>query len=259
MQSDIKPTAIVTGSSRGIGAAIVQHLASLDYNVVINYCTNQDAAMKLESQFQAANQPCLVVGADLTVARERANLVEQAVDRFGPIHLLVNNAGITSPGRMDLLDSTEESWDQVLGTNLKGPFFLSQIAAKRMMTNPIQNDLRGTIINISSVSSFAVSENRGDYCIAKRGIQMMTKLFASRLARESIRVYEICPGIIESDMTQPVKDKYDAFFEAGMTPIARWGSGHDVARAVALLASGELPYSTGERVHVDGGFHIRSI
>ncbi|MEC7564290.1 MAG: 3-ketoacyl-ACP reductase [Planctomycetota bacterium] len=259
MQSDLKPTAIVTGSSRGIGAAIAQHLGSLDYNVIINYCTNRDAALKLESQFQSANQSCLVVGADITVAKHRDNLVKEAVNRFGSIDLLVNNAGITSPGRVDLLDSTEESWDQVLATNLKGPYFLAQIVAKQMTANPIQNDLRGTIININSISSFAVSENRGDYCIAKRGMQMMTKLFASRLARDSIRVYEICPGIIESDMTVPVKQKYDAFFEAGMTPIARWGSGHDVARAVALLASGELPYSTGERIHVDGGFHIRSI
>jgi len=259
MQSDHKPTALVTGSSRGIGAAIALHLGSLNYNVVINYCKNHDAALEIESAFHDPKHSCLIVRADITRPEDRLHLMHQTVDRFGTIDLLVNNAGITSPGREDLLDSSESSWDQVLGTNLKGPFFLSQLAAKQMMTNPVKNDLRGTIINISSISAFAVSQNRGDYCIAKRGMQMMTKLFASRLASDAIRVYEICPGIIKSDMTAPVTDKYDALLKSGMAPIARWGSGHDVARAVALLAGGELPYSTGERLHVDGGFHIRTI
>jgi len=259
MQPHSKPTAIITGSSRGIGAAIAVHLASLNYNVVINYCTNRDAAIALESQLRKAEQPCLVVQADITKSQDRVNLIHQTVDHFGTIDILINNAGITSPGRSDLLDSTEDSWDKVLNTNLKGPFFLSQLAARQMISNPLSGGLRGTIINVNSISSFAVSENRGDYCIAKRGMDMMTKLFASRLAREFIHVYEVCPGIIESDMTAPVKQKYDELFEAGMTPIARWGTGHDVARAVAVLLSGELPYSTGERIHVDGGFHIRSI
>jgi NAD(P)-dependent dehydrogenase (short-subunit alcohol dehydrogenase family) len=182
------------------------------------------------------------------------------MDEFGRIDVLVNNAGITSPGRKDLLDATEENWDLVFATNLKGPFFLAQLAARQMieLMNAGQIE-RGTIVNISSISALAGSSNRADYSIAKAAMQMMTWLFADRLASERIWVYEVCPGVIASDMTAPVKEKYDALIEGGLTPIKRWGQPEDVAKAVIALVGGAFPFSTGDRLHVDGGFHIRRL
>jgi NAD(P)-dependent dehydrogenase (short-subunit alcohol dehydrogenase family) len=174
--------------------------------------------------------------------------------------VLVNNAGISSLGRKDLLEATEESWDQVLGTNLKGPFFLSQAAANAMIGLIHRQVIpEGKIVNISSVSAYAASLNRGDYCIAKAGVTMMTQLFALRLAEEKIRVYEICPGVIQSDMTAQVKEKYDRLIAGGLWPIRRWGQPDDVARAVAAVVSDAFPFSTGQRINVDGGFHLRQL
>jgi 3-oxoacyl-[acyl-carrier protein] reductase len=200
------------------------------------------------------------VRADVAVAADRAALLDEAASRFGRLDVLVNNAGITSPGRMDLLDATEENWDHVLATNLKGPFFLAQQAARRMIefrrTGRIQ---RGTIVNISSISAYAVSTNRADYCIAKSAQPMMTWLLAARLADEQIRVFEICPGVIASDMTEPVREKYDRLIAEGLSPIRRWGEPEDVAKAVSVVVSDALPFTTGERINVDGGFHIRRL
>jgi NAD(P)-dependent dehydrogenase (short-subunit alcohol dehydrogenase family) len=174
--------------------------------------------------------------------------------------VLVNNAGITSVGRKDLLDATEESWEAVFATNLKGPFFLAQLAAREMIRLVKQNQIEhGTIVNVSSISAYAVSTNRADYCIAKSAMRMMTWLLADRLAELHVRVYEVCPGVIASDMTAPVKEKYDKLIAEGMSPLRRWGQPEDVAAAVSMLASGALPFSTGERINVDGGFHIRRL
>jgi NAD(P)-dependent dehydrogenase (short-subunit alcohol dehydrogenase family) len=173
---------------------------------------------------------------------------------------LVNNAGITSVGRHDLLEATEESWDWVFSTNLKGPFFLSQLAAKAMI--PLIAAGRtpgGKIINISSISAYAVSTNRADYCMTKAALEMMTWLLADRLAAERIGVFEVCPGVIESDMTAPVREKYDRMIAEGLTPIRRWGQPEDVARAVAAIVADYFPFTTGQRFHVDGGFHIRRL
>jgi NAD(P)-dependent dehydrogenase (short-subunit alcohol dehydrogenase family) len=159
-----------------------------------------------------------------------------------------------------LLEATELGWDTVFATNLKGPFFLAQACARAMIEAIAAARIeRGTIVNISSISAYAVSTNRADYCLAKAALQMMTWLLADRLAEESIRVYEVCPGIIASDMTAPVREKYDRLIAEGLTPIRRWGQGDDVAAAVAMLASGALAFSTGERINVDGGFHIRRL
>jgi 3-oxoacyl-[acyl-carrier protein] reductase len=255
-----KPVAIVTGGSRGIGRGIAERLASDGWAVVINYHSRRDAADELATQIKTANGDCLVAQADIGSTSDRQRLVQETLQHFGRIDLLVNNAGITSPGRKDLLEATEESWDQVFSTNLKGPFFLAQLAAREMVSLIGSGKTqRGTIINISSISAFAVSTNRGDYCIAKAAMQMMTWLFATRLADEQIRVYEICPGVIASDMTAPVQEKYDQLIADGMSPIRRWGQPDDVAAAVSMLAGGTLPFSTGERIHVDGGFHIRRL
>ncbi len=252
--------AIVTGGSRGIGRGIVERLAADGWAVAINFHSRRDAADELAAQLASSGGDCLVVQGDIASSADRQRVVAETLTRFGRIDLLVNNAGITSPGRKDLLEATEESWDQVLGTNLKGPFFLAQAAAREMVRLVEAGTIdRGTIINVSSISGFAVSTNRGDYCIAKAAMQMMTWLFATRLADSRILVYEICPGVIASDMTAPVQEKYDKLIADGLSPIRRWGQPGDVAAAVSMLASGALPFSTGERIHVDGGFHIQRL
>jgi NAD(P)-dependent dehydrogenase (short-subunit alcohol dehydrogenase family) len=187
-------------------------------------------------------------------------LIECALKAFGRLDVLVNNAGITSPGRRDLLEATEASWDEVFATNLKGPFFLTQLAANEMLrlTEADPAAVR-TIVNISSISGYAVSSDRADYCLTKTALRTMTWLFADRLAEHGIGVFEVCPGVIATDMTGPVKQKYDRLIAEGLSPIRRWGQPEDVARAVAALVSGAFGFSTGETINVDGGFHIRRL
>jgi 3-oxoacyl-[acyl-carrier protein] reductase len=260
MSSSDHPVALVTGASRGIGRAIALRLARDGHFVVVNYHSNATAAAEVVAEIEKVGSRAVAVRGDVANEADRKALVSAALDRFGRLDALVNNAGITSPGRRDLLEATEESWDQVFATNLKGPFFLAQRAALAMIalraTGAIE---RGTIVNVSSISAFAVSTNRADYCMAKAAMQMMTWLLADRLAGEAIRVYEICPGVIESDMTAPVKEKYDRLIADGLSPIRRWGTPEDVASAVSTVVSNALPFSTGERIHVDGGFHIRRL
>lgn len=254
------PVALVTGASRGIGRAIALRLAAEGHAVAVNYHSSRQAADDVVAQVEASSQAAIALQADIANRDDRARLVEQTLERFGRIDVLVNNAGITSPGRKDLLEATEAGWDTVLGTNLKGPFFLAQACAKVMIAGIADGRMpRGTIVNISSISAYAVSTNRADYCIAKAGLQMMTWLLADRLAEDDIRVYEVCPGVIASDMTAPVKEKYDRLIAEGLSPIRRWGQPEDVAATVAMLASGQLPFSTGDRINVDGGFHIRRL
>lgn len=251
--------ALITGSSRGIGRGIAERLAADGLSVVINYATNREKADEVAKQIQDRGGSVVVARGNVANADDRRRLVDTACDEWGRLDVLVNNAGITSPGRSDLLDATEDSWDTVFATNLKGPFFLSQYAANRMLQQPRPDGLVGQIINISSISAYAVSTNRADYCIAKAGMQMMTWQFAVRLAEEKINVYEICPGVIASDMTAPVKQKYDELIADGLTPIHRWGSVDDVADAVSAIVEGKFAFSTGERFNVDGGFHLRRL
>ena len=254
------PVALVTGSSRGIGRGIALGLAHHGYAVVVNYFRSPEAAERVVAEIESRGGLAMAVGADVGSREDRAVLVQKTYERFGRLDVLVNNAGITSQGRKDLLEATEESWDRVFATNLKGPFFLAQQVATRMIAAIRAGEIpRGTIINVSSVSAFAVSTNRADYCMAKAAMRMMTLLLADRLAEERIRVYEICPGIIESDMTAPVRKKYDKLIAEGLTPIRRWGTPEDVARAVVALTGDAFPFSTGDRINVDGGFHIRRL
>ena len=260
MQGNKGPAAIVTGASRGIGRGIALRLAAGGYAVAVNYRSNAEAAEGVVREIEAAGGRAIAVKADVGAAADRQSLVDQTITQFGRLDLLVNNAGITSVGRKDLLEATEESWDTVFATNLKGPFFLAQLAARQMISLIASGAIdRGTIVNVSSISAYAVSTNRADYCMAKAAMQMMTWLLADRLAEHSIRVYEVCPGVIASDMTAPVQAKYDQLISDGLSPIRRWGQPEDVATAVAMLASGQLPFSTGERINVDGGFHIRRL
>jgi NAD(P)-dependent dehydrogenase (short-subunit alcohol dehydrogenase family) len=249
------PVALVTGASRGIGRGIALQLAGEGFNLIINYARNADAAEEVRGKCEAAGVKALAIQADIANSADRKKLCEDSFAAFGRIDLLVNNAGIAPPVRADILDASEESFDAVINTNLKGPYFLTQLIAKRMIPQG-----GGKIVNITSVSAEVPSINRGDYCVAKAGLAMMTKLFAARLAEHGVNVYEIRPGIIETDMTGPVKAKYDKLIlQDGIQPIRRWGTPEDVAKAVAAIAKNLLPFSTGEVIHVDGGFHVQRL
>jgi len=254
------PAALVTGASRGIGRAIARELASLDYGVAVNYAHNAAAAEGVVAEIRDAGGRAFAVRGDVGRDPDRRGLVDTVLEQFGRLDVLVNNAGITSPGRNDLLEATEESWDRVFDTNLKGPYFLTQLAARAMIEQIESGRIAGgKVINISSISAYAVSTDRGDYCLSKSAMGMMTSLWAARLADQKIGVYEICPGVIDSDMTAPVRAKYDRLIEEGLSPIRRWGQAQDIARAVAAIVGDYFPFSTGERFNVDGGFHIRRL
>jgi NAD(P)-dependent dehydrogenase (short-subunit alcohol dehydrogenase family) len=250
-------TAIVTGASRGIGRAIAVALGREGFHVTINYHANADAAKEAAALVEQAGGKGHIVQADIANSDDRKRMVSETLDAFGPIDLLVNNAGVAPRVRADLLEASEEEYDYVMGANLKGPYFLAQLVANHMIEQP---DRRRAIVNIGSISAFAPSVNRGEYCISKAGMGMMTQLFAARLAEHDINVYEIRPGVTETDMTGPVKEKYDKMiFEDGLLPLKRWGQPDDIAKAVIAVASGLLPYSTGQVINVDGGFHIHRL
>ena len=250
-------TAIVTGASRGIGRAIAVALGAAGHAVVINYNSNANAARECAGLVEKAGGRSAIVQADVSKRDDHQRIIDMAVEKFGNIHLLVNNAGIAPKVRADLLEAGEASFDELISTNLKGPFFLTQQVVKYMLTRGGGTRM---VINVSSISAYTASVNRADYCISKAGIAMMTQLFATRLAELGINIYEVRPGIIATDMTGPVKEKYDRLiFEAGLLPIKRWGQPEDVAKAVVAIAQGALPYSTGEVINVDGGFHIRRL
>jgi 3-oxoacyl-[acyl-carrier protein] reductase len=249
--------ALVTGGSRGIGRGICVALARRGYAVAVNYHGNEEAARTTQAQLAPADS--LLCRSDVGLADDRQRLLDVVLRRWGRIDVLVNNAGITSIGRRDILEATEESWDAVLATNLKGPYFLTQLIAREMIRlGSTLADYHPAVVNISSLSAYALSPQRGDYCISKAGVSMMTQLFALRLAEPGIRVYEVRPGIIETDMTAGAHEKYSGMIADGLTPIRRWGTPEDVGAAVAALVEGAIPYSTGEVVNVDGGFHLRS-
>ncbi|MFO0911505.1 MAG: 3-ketoacyl-ACP reductase [Pirellulales bacterium] len=260
-RASVHPVAIVTGSARGIGRGIAERLVSDGFHVVVNYLRSEHEAQQLADDLTARGPAAAIaVRADVARLEDHRVLIEAVINQWGRLDLLVNNAGISSPGRSDLLDATPENWDTVIGTNLRGPYFLAQLAARTMLSLLESRSItRGTIVNVSSISSYTISTNRGDYCVAKAGLQMATQLFAARLAPHNILVYDVSPGIIDSDMTAPVRERYDRMIADGLLPIARWGSPADVAAAVSVLARGELNYCTGQTLHIDGGFHIRRL
>ncbi len=260
MQPSQQPVAVVTGGSRGIGRAICIELGRLGWSVVVNYATRPDAAQEVVTAIEAMPGRAMAVRCDVSQATDRAGLIDQTLERFGRIDMLVSNAGITSPGRKDILEAGEDGWETVFSTNLKGPFFLCQRAANEMIRLIHAGTIpAGKLIIVSSISAYAVSVNRADYCIAKAGLSMMAKLYAQRLANDGIQVFELCPGVIASDMTAGVKEKYDRLIAEGLWPIRRWGQPEDVAKAVAAIACDSFPFSTGCRFDIDGGFHIRSL
>jgi 3-oxoacyl-[acyl-carrier protein] reductase len=254
-------TALVTGASRGIGRGIAVELARAGCRVAINYAGNAEAAAEALRLVRAAGGDGLTIQADISVAADRRRLVAETVAAFGRIDLLVNNAGIAPSVRADLLEAGEGSFDRLFAVNLKGPFFLTQLVAQQMLRQPPDADkARGRIVSITSISAYTASINRGDYCMVKAGLAMMTKLFADRLAGDGINVYEIRPGIIATDMTSGVTAKYDQLIlEQGITPLRRWGQPEDVGRAVRAIAEDRFPFSTGAVFDVDGGFHLHRL
>ena len=260
--------ALVTGSSRGIGRAIAIELARIGYDLMINYLSNETVAEQVCAEVKAlakTEDKAVRVAkgrADISNANDRRQLLTATREQFGRLDLLVNNAGIAPGARVDLLEATEESFDRIMRVNLKGPYFLTQAVARWMIEQKSAGqfgDYQPAIVSISSVSAYAASPERGDYCVAKAGLAMLTKLYATRLAGAGINVYEIRPGIIATDMTADVTGKYDRLIAEGLTPIRRWGTPDDVGRAVAAIAAGDLSFSTGEVINVDGGFHLRQL
>ena len=259
MLSRMKKTAIITGGSRGIGFAVARLLGLEGYNVAL---MARGSMKDCRENLNLLDEDCtswLYVQGTTESQKDRARLVGEAVSKFGGVHVLVNNAGVAPLTRTDLLDMTEESFDRVVGINTKGTLFLSQLAAKQMLKQEYIGAKRGTIINISSCSAEVSSVNRGEYCVSKAGISMVTTLFADRLASEGIYVHEIRPGVILTDMTSAVREKYDRLIEAGAFPLNRWGTPEDVAAAVSAFCGDSFLYTTGNYVDVDGGFHIKRL
>ena len=251
----MKKTALITGGKRGIGRAIAARLSRDGFNVAINDVSPPEEG----ERFDDITGEYLYVQGDISKPSDREKMLGETLKRFGAVHVLVNNAGVAPKVRADLLEMSEESFDYVVGINTKGCMFLSQTAANIMLKQPIEGKKRGTIINISSCSSEVSSVNRGEYCVSKAAVSMLTLLFADRLAADGIFVHEVRPGVIETDMTSKVKEKYDNLIAKGTFPIARWGNAEDVAAAVSVFAGDDFLYTTGNYIDVDGGFHIRRL
>lgn len=255
----MKKTAIVTGGSRGIGYAVAERLGRDGCNVVI-FATGP--AEKYGESLEKLSKEGIAwhyVQGSLDSASDRERLVKEAVERFGRIDILVNNAGVAPLVRNDLLEMTEESFDRVVGINAKGTLFLTQLVAKQMIAQDRVFAGKGHIVNVGSCSAEVSSVSRGEYCVSKAAVSMLTTLFADRLAGEGIVVNEVRPGVIATDMTSVVKGKYDKLIEEGAFPIARWGQPEDVANVVAMFCSDQVLYTTGNYVDVDGGFHIKRL
>jgi len=250
----MKQTALVTGGRRGIGRAIAARLSRDGFNVAIN-----GVSPRGDDSFDDIAGDFIYIQGDIGNTADRKKILDATLERFGAIHVLVNNAGVAPLERMDLLQMSEESYDRVMGINARGNMFLTQAAARIMLKQEMAGKKRGTIINISSCSAEVSSVNRGEYCVSKAAVSMLTKLYADRLAGEGIFVHEIRPGVIDTDMTSKVKEKYDRLICEGIFPIARWGNPEDVAAAVSAFAGDDFLYTTGNHVDVDGGFHIRRL
>ncbi|AZO94395.1 3-ketoacyl-ACP reductase [Halocella sp. SP3-1] len=260
-----RKVAVITGASRGIGHAVALQLAREGFALAILARSSIEKVKDKIEEIKKKGVPVFYYSGDLSSAGDRGSFLAETYQEFGRLDLLVNNAGVAPKVRNDILETSEESFNFVLNINLKGTFFLTQAVAKIMLRDvkafKEKDNLEYSprIINISSLSSYASSTDRSEYCISKAGISMLTRLFADRLAEDGIYVYEIRPGIIYTDMTSVVKDKYDRLIKGGLTPIKRWGYPADIANAVSVLCSGRLNFSTGEVINVDGGFHLRRL
>lgn len=249
-----KKVALVTGGSRGIGFGVALELASSGFDLAINGRREASTVVEAIDELKARGAKVLYCQADVASRQDHAKMIEDIHKTYGRLDVLVNNAGVAPEVRADILDATPESFDRLININLKGPYFLTQSVANWMIhqRKPDAN-FRGCIVNVSSCSATVVSVNRGDYCISKAGVAMATQLWAARLAEFNIEVYEVRPGIIATDMTSGVKEKYDKLFEGGLNLQKRWGKPEDIGKTVAMLARGDMPYATGQVLSVDGG------
>ena len=252
--------ALVTGGSRGIGFGIAECLAKDGFDLAINGVRDENNIEEPLAKLRSYGIKVIYCQGDISSQESRASIIDKVKSDFGYLNVLVNNAGVAPKERNDILLATEDSFDYVVGTNLKGTYFLTQLAANWMVEQK-QNDVQfeGCIINVTSVSSTVASINRGEYCIAKAGLSMVTQLYAARLGEFEIPVYEIRPGVIATDMTSGVKEKYDKMFSEGLAVQGRWGEPEDIGKAAAALARGDFPYSTGQVIMADGGMTLQRL
>ncbi len=259
------PVALVTGSSRGLGRGVAETLAEAGFSVAIHYASNQQAAEAAaeacENLASDPEQKFAIVGGNIGLAADRQRIFDETLAAYGHIDALVNNAGIAPRIRADITEATEEIFDEVIAINLKGPYFLSQLAAKYWLANPGKCHLPGgyKLLFVTSLSANTASINRGEYCISKAGLGMATQLWAVRLADAGVQVLELRPGIMATDMTSGVKEKYDKLLADGLVPQKRWGNPKDVGLAVKSILEGNFPFSTGDVINIDGGFHLRRL
>jgi 3-oxoacyl-[acyl-carrier protein] reductase len=252
--------AFITGGTRGIGLGIATELAKAGFDLALNGVRDEATITAVLEDLRLSGTQVAYFQGDVSMTGDRQKVVEAVFRRFGKINVLVNNAGIAPSERRDIMDATEESFEQVLKVNLQGPYFLTQMVANRMVETKKQRaEEFYCIINVSSVSAFIASVNRGEYCISKAGIAMATKLWASRLGEFDIPVYEIQPGVIRTDMTSGVEKKYDQLFQNGLAIQSRWGIPGDCGKVAAAMATGSMPYSTGQVVLVDGGMSVQRL
>jgi 3-oxoacyl-[acyl-carrier protein] reductase len=260
------PAAIlVTGSSRGLGRGVAETLAREGHSVAIHYVSNkaaaEEAAEACRKLAPLPGQRFVTVGGNTGISADRRRMVEETLAAFGRLDALVNNAGMAPRVRADVTETSEESFDEVIGVNLKGPYFLSQAVVRHWLQHRDESRLPGgyKLVFVSSISAYLASLNRGEYCISKAGLAMVTQLWAARLATEGVQVFELRPGIMATDMTAGVKEKYDRLIAEGLVPQKRWGTADDVGRAVAVLMKDHFPFSTGDVINVDGGIHLQRL
>jgi len=260
-----RPVVLVTGASRGLGRGVAISLAKEGYDLGIHYASNRAAAEEAVALCRGvaphADQKFFPVSAQLSSATERQAMIATMLGEFGRLDGLVNNAGIAPKVRADITEADEENFDEVIAVNLRGPYFLSQLAAKWWLAHPGQSLLPGgyKLVFVTSISVHTASVNRGEYCIAKAGLAMAAQLWSVRLAGEGVQVYEVRPGVMKTDMTAGVTDKYDKLIADGLVPQKRWGTPEDVGLSVAALCRGDFPFSTGTVIDVDGGFQLRRL
>jgi NAD(P)-dependent dehydrogenase (short-subunit alcohol dehydrogenase family) len=266
MDINNKKVALVTGSTHGIGKGIILELAKIGFSVVINGASTEKLSDSYKNELKTIlkekiDDKYIYIQANVGEKEDRERLIDKIKKKFNRIDVLVNNAGVGPIKRGELLEMTEESYDRVMEINLKGPFFLTQAIAKWMieLKNTLKDKYQPYIINISSINRYTPSLNRGEYCISKAGMTMMTKLFAVRLAEDKIPVFEISPGIIDTPLTKPRHDMYDKLINEGVSPIRRWGTPIDIAKPVVAIVSGLIPFSTGSVLDIDGGFHLHRL
>jgi NAD(P)-dependent dehydrogenase (short-subunit alcohol dehydrogenase family) len=256
----MKRVSLITGGVRGIGLGISQFLADEGHNLAISGRRPETQVRDTLLTLRKTDVEVLYIQADVASKDDRYRLLEKIEEHFGCLNVLVNNAGMAPENRADILEASEESFDRVMAVNLKGPYFLTQASARWMIRQKqADSNFEGCVINISSISATVASPSRGDYCVSKAGLSMATKLWAARLGEFSIPVFEVRPGVVMTDMTAAVKERYDKLIEEGLTIQGRWGLPEDVGRAVAMLVRGDLTYSTGQVVMVDGGLMVHRL